>query len=249
MSTLESTEAVVPESGSGHRRRLHISCRGRNRVQCCSSDLHHGNDYEKVAHRAWLGAATRESELETRVCLPVIVVNRHGLYVIMAVFGGAILGGACVLGYFDMLNRMLKRAFSSSSSDDHVGGNRSCGTRRGSGRRQRLHACCSGRSRVQCCSSDLHHGNDYGKVAHRAWLGAATRESELETRVSIPVVFVNRHGLYVIMAVFGEAILGGACVLGCFDMLNRILKRYAVPSPPGSTPQTRSLMATLVPTT
>ncbi|KAH7964569.1 hypothetical protein HPB51_027198 [Rhipicephalus microplus] len=85
--------------------------------------------------------------------------------------------------------------------------------------------------------------------AHRAWLGAATRESELETRVCLPVIVVNRHGLYVIMAVFGGAILGGACVLGYFDMLNRMLKRYAVPSPPGSTPQTRSVMATLVPTT
>ncbi|KAH7942705.1 hypothetical protein HPB51_028613 [Rhipicephalus microplus] len=82
-----------------------------------------------------------------------------------------------------------------------------------------------------------------------AWLGAATRELELETRVSLPVVVVNHHGLYVIKAVIGRAILGGAFVLGYFDMLNRMLKRYAVPSPPGSTPQTRSVMATLVPST
>ncbi|KAL3193632.1 hypothetical protein MRX96_016976 [Rhipicephalus microplus] len=85
--------------------------------------------------------------------------------------------------------------------------------------------------------------------AHWAWLGAATTESELETRVSIPVVVVNRHGLYVVMAVFGGAILGGACVLGYFDILNRMLKRHAVPSPPGSTPQTHSVMPTPVPTT
>ncbi|KAH7977080.1 hypothetical protein HPB51_027055 [Rhipicephalus microplus] len=47
-----------------------------------------------------------------------------------------------------------------------------------------------------------------------AWPGAATMESELETRVSIPVVFVNRHDLYVIVAVLGVAILGCACVQG-----------------------------------
>ncbi|KAL3199505.1 hypothetical protein MRX96_013831 [Rhipicephalus microplus] len=50
-------------------------------------------------------------------------------------------------------------------------------------------------------------------------------ESELETRVSITVVFVNRHDLYVIVAVLGVAILGCACVLGYsfsnFAMLTR----------------------------
>ncbi|KAH8036948.1 hypothetical protein HPB51_007617 [Rhipicephalus microplus] len=46
-----------------------------------------------------------------------------------------------------------------------------------------------------------------------AWPGAATMESELETRVSTPVVFVNCHDLYVIVAVLGVAILGCACVL------------------------------------
>lgn len=39
-------------------------------------------------------------------------------------------------------------------------------------------------------------------------------ESELETRVNIPVVFVNRHDLYAIVVVLGIAILSCACVLG-----------------------------------
>ncbi|KAH7944731.1 hypothetical protein HPB51_028552 [Rhipicephalus microplus] len=47
-----------------------------------------------------------------------------------------------------------------------------------------------------------------------AWPGAATMESELVMRVSIPVVFVNRRDLNVIVAVLGVAILGCACVLG-----------------------------------
>ncbi|KAL3199506.1 hypothetical protein MRX96_013832 [Rhipicephalus microplus] len=49
----------------------------------------------------------------------------------------------------------------------------------------------------------------------------------LETRVSIPVVFVNRHDLYVIVAVLGVAILGCACVLGYSFSNFAILKRNA----------------------
>ncbi|KAL3199507.1 hypothetical protein MRX96_013833 [Rhipicephalus microplus] len=60
-----------------------------------------------------------------------------------------------------------------------------------------------------------------------AWPGAATVESELETRVSIPVVFVNRHDLYVIVAVLGVAILGCACVLGYSFSNLTMLKRNA----------------------
>ncbi|KAL3208063.1 hypothetical protein MRX96_009661 [Rhipicephalus microplus] len=43
--------------------------------------------------------------------------------------------------------------------------------------------------------------------------GVDTTESELETRVSIPVVFVKRRDLHVIVAALGVAILGCACVL------------------------------------
>ncbi|KAL3193635.1 hypothetical protein MRX96_016979 [Rhipicephalus microplus] len=38
-------------------------------------------------------------------------------------------------------------------------------------------------------------------------------ESELETRVSMPVVFVNRHDLYLTLAMLGVAIVSCACVL------------------------------------
>ncbi|KAL3199501.1 hypothetical protein MRX96_013827 [Rhipicephalus microplus] len=86
-----------------------------------------------------------------------------------------------------------------------------------------------------------------------AWPGAATMESELETRVSIPVVFVNRHDLFVIVAVLGVAILGCACVLGYsfsnFAMLKCNVEKYAVTSHPGPTPQIRSVVATRLPTT
>ncbi|KAH7942632.1 hypothetical protein HPB51_028687 [Rhipicephalus microplus] len=63
--------------------------------------------------------------------------------------------------------------------------------------------------------------------AHWAWPRAAAMESELETRVSIPVVFVNRHDLYVIMAVLSVAILGCACVLGYSFSNFAMLKRNA----------------------
>ncbi|KAH8036949.1 hypothetical protein HPB51_007618 [Rhipicephalus microplus] len=63
--------------------------------------------------------------------------------------------------------------------------------------------------------------------ARWAWPEAATMESELDTRVSIPVVFVNRHDLYVIVAVLGVAILGCACVLGYSFSNFAILKRNA----------------------
>ncbi|KAL3212759.1 hypothetical protein MRX96_007814 [Rhipicephalus microplus] len=63
--------------------------------------------------------------------------------------------------------------------------------------------------------------------ARRAWLGAATMESELETQVSNPVVFVNRHGLYEILAVLGGAILDGAFVLGCSFRNFAMLKQNA----------------------
>ncbi|KAH8038239.1 hypothetical protein HPB51_026136 [Rhipicephalus microplus] len=79
--------------------------------------------------------------------------------------------------------------------------------------------------------------------ARSAFAGAATMESELETRVSILVVFVNRHDLYVIVAVLGVAILNCACVLGYsfsnFTMLKRNVEEVAVRSSPGQTPQIR----------
>ncbi|KAL3193638.1 hypothetical protein MRX96_016982 [Rhipicephalus microplus] len=52
-------------------------------------------------------------------------------------------------------------------------------------------------------------------------------ESELGTRVSVPVVFVNRHGLYAIVAVLGVALLGFACVLGLSFKIIAILKQSA----------------------
>ncbi|KAH7982582.1 hypothetical protein HPB52_005771 [Rhipicephalus sanguineus] len=52
-------------------------------------------------------------------------------------------------------------------------------------------------------------------------------ESELETRVSVPVVFVNRHDLYAIVVVLGVAILGCACVLGYSFSNFAMLKRNA----------------------
>ncbi|KAL3193640.1 hypothetical protein MRX96_016984 [Rhipicephalus microplus] len=52
-------------------------------------------------------------------------------------------------------------------------------------------------------------------------------ESDSETRVSIPVVFVNRHGLYVIVVVLGVAILGSACVLGLSFRNFTMLKQSA----------------------
>ncbi|KAL3224360.1 hypothetical protein MRX96_026624 [Rhipicephalus microplus] len=62
-------------------------------------------------------------------------------------------------------------------------------------------------------------------------------------RVSILVVFVNRHDLYVIVAVLGVAILNCACVLGYsfsnFTMLKRNVEEVAVRSSPGQTPQIR----------
>ncbi|KAH8038240.1 hypothetical protein MRX96_026625 [Rhipicephalus microplus] len=63
--------------------------------------------------------------------------------------------------------------------------------------------------------------------ARWAWLGAATMESELETRVSIAVVFVNRHDLCVIVAVLDVAILGCACVLGYSFINFAMLRRNA----------------------
>ncbi|KAH7977081.1 hypothetical protein HPB51_027056 [Rhipicephalus microplus] len=60
-----------------------------------------------------------------------------------------------------------------------------------------------------------------------AWPGAASVESELETRVIIPVTFVNYHDFYVIVAVLGIAILGCACVLGYSFSNLTMLKRNA----------------------
>lgn len=40
-----------------------------------------------------------EPELQTQVNLPVVLINREGLYVIIAVLGVSILGCACVLTY------------------------------------------------------------------------------------------------------------------------------------------------------
>ncbi|KAH8036947.1 hypothetical protein HPB51_007616 [Rhipicephalus microplus] len=58
-----------------------------------------------------------------------------------------------------------------------------------------------------------------------AWPGAANMESELETRVSIPVAFVNRRDLYVIVPVLGVATRGCACVLG-FSFSNLALLKH-----------------------
>ncbi|KAL3199504.1 hypothetical protein MRX96_013830 [Rhipicephalus microplus] len=63
-----------------------------------------------------------------------------------------------------------------------------------------------------------------------AWPGAATMESELETRVSIPVVFVNRRDLYVIVAVHGVGTRGCACVLG-FSFSNLALLKHNAEEP------------------
>ncbi|KAL3224359.1 hypothetical protein MRX96_026623 [Rhipicephalus microplus] len=63
--------------------------------------------------------------------------------------------------------------------------------------------------------------------AHWAWPGVATMESELETGVSIPDVFVNRRDLYVIVAVLGVATLGCACVLGYLFCNFALMKRNA----------------------
>ncbi|XP_077544701.1 uncharacterized protein LOC144157839 [Haemaphysalis longicornis] len=44
-------------------------------------------------------------------------------------------------------------------------------------------------------------------------------EPELQTRVNLPVVLLNREGLYVIIAVLGVSILGCVCVL-TYSFLN-----------------------------
>ncbi|KAH7982585.1 hypothetical protein HPB52_005774 [Rhipicephalus sanguineus] len=50
-----------------------------------------------------------ESELETRVNLPVVQVNRGGLYAVVAVLGIVILACVCVLAYSFSNYAMLKR--------------------------------------------------------------------------------------------------------------------------------------------
>ncbi|KAH7969503.1 hypothetical protein HPB52_019064 [Rhipicephalus sanguineus] len=50
-----------------------------------------------------------EAELQTRVNLPVVLVNREGLYVIIAVLGVSILGCAGVLTYSFTNHAKLKR--------------------------------------------------------------------------------------------------------------------------------------------
>lgn len=52
-----------------------------------------------------------ESELQTQVNLPVVLINREGLYVIIAVLGVSILGCACVLTYsFTNYNKLKRNA-------------------------------------------------------------------------------------------------------------------------------------------
>lgn len=52
-----------------------------------------------------------EPELQTQVNLPVVLINREGLYVIIAVLGVSILGCACVLTYsFTNYNKLKRNA-------------------------------------------------------------------------------------------------------------------------------------------
>ncbi|KAH7942152.1 hypothetical protein HPB49_021251 [Dermacentor silvarum] len=50
-------------------------------------------------HHQQRAGTTMETEVQARVGLPVVLVNRDGLYVIIAVLGVSILGCACVLTY------------------------------------------------------------------------------------------------------------------------------------------------------
>lgn len=52
-----------------------------------------------------------EPDLHTQVNLPVVLINREGLYVIIAVLGVSILGCACVLTYsFTNYNKLKRNA-------------------------------------------------------------------------------------------------------------------------------------------